>query len=235
MWNKISKIYVGTNLVRPVPEPTPFIPWANTKAYYKLNWNLDDSSGNNFNVLSQTWTITYPNNKYASMTNFRAVFPTPYSRRWTTDPFTISLWGRNLSNENVFSYWLDYNNEGYWWLVLSSSNSWWSASCVVSPWVGGWTDTFTVSSNVWHNAIVTRGYSEWMKLYIDWVFKGWMIGGTRDTGDLRINNRAWIWTLNETGASTISWDLSEIIVENKVRTAQEIADYYNASKSIYWL
>jgi len=45
----------------------PREPWANTVAYYKFDWNLNDSSGNNRNMALSRGSVTYWtiwNNKY---------------------------------------------------------------------------------------------------------------------------------------------------------------------------
>ena len=51
----IKEIYLWTTKVR----PEAWKPWANTLAYYKFEWNLNDSSGNGRNASILNWSASY--------------------------------------------------------------------------------------------------------------------------------------------------------------------------------
>jgi hypothetical protein len=85
--------------------------------------------------------------------------------------------------------------------------------------------SFTTSR---HNAVFT--YSNWSWIvYVDWT---------------AVYN--WTWSPNILNDHTSIWSngnisdfwkgyLSEAIFENVVRTAQEVSDYFNQTKSLYWI
>jgi hypothetical protein len=90
----------------------------------------------------------------------------------------------------------------------------------------------TLSSWTWvHYVSIFDRTDGTIKVYKDWTFVGSASAGY----DL-----AYTWV-----ALTIGWSavwgryfdgrLSNVIIEDKVRTAQDVADYYNLTKSNYWL
>jgi hypothetical protein len=60
--------------------------------------------------------------------------------------------------------------------------------------------------------------------------------GTSTINSFRDEFRIWVndgdsWTTPK----YMTWYMSDLIVENKARTAEETANYYNSTKSNYWL
>jgi hypothetical protein len=81
-------------------------------------------------------------------------------------------------------------------------------------------------TNTWTNAIFTN--DSWtQKLYINWQ-EVWTSSQTLDT-----QNSLNIWW--RYASYYFDWKISEFIIENQARTAQEVADYYNQTKSNYGL
>ena len=64
-----------------------------------------------------------------------------------------------------------------------------------------------------------------MTLYINWQQVKQVSAGSWT----RLPYWAIVW------ANGSNWDMSNIIFENKARTAQEVSNYYNITKWKYWL
>ena len=205
-----------------------------TVAYYKLNWNLNDSSWNNRNATQSWWTITYPNSKYARFSSWYAKFNNWFPNTWwTTDNITISLFARNISpswwEANIFCVWQDWTWD-WRWQILRYEN--WYLSMAVSKW-SSWASQQTNSYNVsiWERHHLVWTYSpanRQMKFYIDWVLKQTVsIQAT-----MRISSVSAIWkTWNY--SHSLNWDVCEIINEKALRSDEYVAKYYNKYKNIF--
>lgn len=222
MWNKIQRIYVGTNQVRP---PT-WKPWANTIAYYKFDNNLNDSSGNNRNLTTYSWTFTYWTTvqwaKFVQM-------DTSTSSSNLAVPF-------NLSNYTV-SWWISFSEirwSTYQWIMVDLE--WWDGYPRLHTYANKvysftWDTWIAWTVNTWYNLICV---CDWLilKEYINGTFiSSYTLTTDVSSGTLIIDGIA----DKSRTQYRISWKLSELILENKARTAQEISDYYNQTKANYWL
>lgn len=196
-------------------------PWANTIAYYKFDWNLNDSSGNNHNLSVAAWSITYWTAgwwwKYVHINkNTRTNYwERSFDYNWNN---TISLrMNPQITNGSIL---LEMWNGGQEFLRFGGA-----ISCGY-----GWGMSYSMSTNTWYLVTFTRNWTS-TALYINgsliWTWTGdktW-IHNIR----FKLNNAG------DTSSSTYSNNtyLSELIWEDKERTAQEIADYYNQTKSLY--
>lgn len=206
--------------------PQGWKPWANTIAYYKFDWNLNDSSGNNRNLSMSTWTFTY----------------------WTES------WGGKyvyMDRNSWSNYWEDsinYNNTtlAFWRKGTSSSPTSW-ATAFIEIWSASDQSYIRCQQNIqfayrpnltysagtsWHHYVLVSQTST-CDLYVDWVkVNSWTAARTwTKTTRFRLNQVA------DTNSSTYSndWYLWELIRESKEWTADEILAYYNNIKSNYWL
>ena len=211
------------------------VPWSNTYAYYKFEQDANDYSGNGRNATA--YNITY-----TTLTSWKkiwvfngsssyAVCPF-YNYTWTTNPtFTIcvrirltavpgSSALRNLINNQTS----DYN--GYFTDLLWAK----LRNCFGNSIAEQSYTNMTAWS--WYLLCVT--VSNWAinrYLYYNWTLYTW--------------SESW-WTYTSVNqyvniGRRATWDrywygnISELIIENKVRTTQEVAKYYNLTKSNYWL
>ena len=226
MWNKIQRIYVGTDLVRP-----SWKPWANTIAYYKFNWNLNDSSGNNRNLSMYTWSFTYPTlSSWQQYCRLRSsAYTTNYTIPFNRTAYTISWWySWNTISTQYQKIIVDLRsgdnyrprafNFGSWWNYV-----YWAAS------FDGYGVAYT--HNTWYNVVTTYNNMV-VSSYINWTFiHSLTYSRSETTGTLRIN-----CATDKTSTSySCAWWLSELILESKARTAQEIAKYYKDTKWNYGL
>lgn len=225
MWNKIQKIYVGDHY-QVYPKWTP---WANTIAYYPLEKDWNDYSWNWHNGTA-SW-ITYSSISWVNCASFAwsisSYIAIPWL--WTLSTLTTSIWFNTTTTKS---------GSQLFWASPSSDNANlqeyvdWSA-IRISRWNGSNSDpvSYSVACNngVWHNLIVTNG-SDWLKMYYD----GTLVWSSNNVRTIKSDNwRTYLWWWNQLSTYTYLWYMSSLILENKIWTAQEIADYYNQTKATY--
>ena len=200
-------------------------PWANTIAYYPLTNDFNDYSWNGNNLTGYNsatiWTLSgmtcldlTANSSYISWT----VSNIPQGNQARTNMFWVK-WN-NIWNYPV--YWYGSSGSGRWDTVYSNSNITWSQ-------YGGavYSDVYEDISNRIHVAITTSGNS--IVLYVNWAIQ--------KSGSLTVNTNGTTLYLgkNPWDNAYLNWYISQFIIEDKVRTAQEISDYYDQTKSLYWI
>ena len=224
-------------------------PWVNTLAYYPLEVDVNDYSWNwrnwtNSNVTFSDWVAVF------NWTNSEVTFSNASWQRPTTN-FTISVWARALSwdhntynrnyyivskkyegmqyyRQSIYEISLSYNNKTFVWGI----NNWDSRS--VTP----WNTNVAISLNDWHLYTITND-NQTKSVYLDGSLLSqgttWTISDYSSEPPLRIwnstPNPSWSYATN----GWFNWNISNVILESKTRTAQEISDYYNSTKSNYGL
>lgn len=230
----ISKVFLWDTKIRPSHTPTPWYPWANTIAYYKFNWNLNDELWN-YNW-SWAWTSAY----YNISANKQAI----ELGRINTGNISTPL---NIAPNTVLFYmrWIDLNatsqdRRQLIWQTTDFEQNWrnfraiptqYNSTTILWNWFlpstnYKYTNTSIVDTN-WHLFTITN-WDNSVKLYCDWVL---------------LNTVS--WSLSATSWLAIWWNggwwyraniyMADLILESKVRTDQEILDYYNQTKANYWL
>ena len=202
---------------------THYQPTANTVVYYPLSLNADDYSGNNYH-LTENWSITYTE-QWAVFTwsqslsrSTTALLPT-----WASDR-TVSMWMYPQSSsgyKNLIVYWSNASLQSFrlwvsktWYLVFSS--------------YGSDSSTYATPFNNRYN-VVAKYTNNTVYVYVNntlWI----TFAKTLNTTNSNLN----IW-MNIWGSNNMIWKISEVIIENKARTDTEISNYYNSTKSLYWL
>lgn len=207
-------------------------PWANTIAYYPLKADFNDASSNNRNLTNSWATITtvgwvicgyWNGSSYSSYTGYSL----------GNSARTVSVWSKPnsvwSSDAGVFHI-SPYNTAWNWSLGLQYHNS--KTVIQTSDWSSSAANIQATVTDWWHNIIITQT-GQTVKLYVDGVLK-W----SKTNYPSQANAPTW-WSLWAKFGSTYSekfnWYISEAIFENKVRTDQEIADYYNQTKWNYGL
>ena len=117
-----------------------------------------------------------------------------------------------------------------------------NCSLVVCNWVATlsryiWTSyniaDWTVNDWAWHHILGTYTSTWWTKLYVDWVY---IDADATTTSVSSSSGYTFIWWHQSWQSQfTFSWNISNVILETAERTAQEITDYYNQTKSLYWI
>ena len=215
MWYKIKKIYQWTNLVRPVWKP-----WSNTVMYYPFK---DDQ-------LDKVWTSSLPLTwiKQTLWYNFSGSWEYKVNNPNVNNRF-ISVWVKfnslitsSWASQTIFTYPAEVNYCLYNAATSFTKRFW----CYVST-SGSTTDKWKSFGNydyvLWQWVHLAYG-TDWTKCvaYVNWVLN-------------------WTYTTNSTLSrwmTFLRWmDLtySELIGESVCWTSQEVQNYYNSTKSKYWL
>ena len=227
MWYKVKRIYQWTNLVRPVWKPN-----ANTIAYYPLtsSTTTSDLSWNNRN-LTNSW-VTFGTYKWVDCAySNKTSYLTKSSFATNLQNLTISAWVYYVWNNSSW----DWNYNQFVWRWWGSTENFWAYTenfytpwrLVCSPW---WFWRFQLTNNSqWYNVVVTYNYST--------TTATMYVNGVAGTSNTSTNPPSWtnIWIGGKESNHWWNWWLSEFIVENKVWTLDEISNYYNQTKSKYWL
>ena len=219
-WN-VSAVYVWTTKVRPP---------ADIKiAYFPLENDYVDKSKNNISM-TKSWTISFTTlSSWKKVANFQ---------RWTI--YSNNSFMNLLPNGYTVSYWYTVNknstyrrNQFYLWWAYNTLECW---ATTLETWWGLWktklyyygdNSIWDTSHSGWLNAVITVENHTSVKMYINWNLytshsttqSGWFLG---------------IW-YSAISSDYHNWYMSEFIVDGKLRTAQEIQDYYNQTKSNYWI
>jgi hypothetical protein len=201
-------------------------PWANTVAYYPLTstTTVNDMSGNNRNLTNNWATFwTYQWISCVYWTARRQRINTP-SLNWVK---TISLWTNwsgNYANSNS-NFSVIYADEQATALAYRKYNDY---KFQFYDGVENLINSYITNQR--YNLVVT--FDGTAKIYINWQLLWQGTNAVQNTGWIFYFMR-WVWTGDT--ADGYLWWISNIVLENKVRTDQEISDYYNQTKWNYWL
>ncbi len=229
--NALVWAYIGD-----VNAPNPWTPGANTVVYYPLTstTTVNDQSGNNHHLTNNNDLVTFWINAWVNCANFGTPWASTHNLYYTNPTFlpswnasrTMSIWAystrTSLHDSMMF----------FWW----ERSSYKLCSLFFHTWVyfAGYsadTSQYTFTTNTWHNVVATYDGSI-VRLYLDGAQMG-----TKTTTLNTTTPKFWIgWGgTSPYYASNHYRDgyLSECIVEDVVRTAQEVADYYDDTKAIY--
>ena len=208
-------------------------PWTNTLLYLPLNWDLVDKSSNQ-NNWTWWWTGAYSDIIPWSSKKC-AYFNSNSYITLTTQPV---VWNPTFTH----SCWFKTNSEWIWFMHDFWYDNYWKRSTLCIFYVNNkrplqdtyWTDIYLWSAtdsskwNTWLHLVYTYNWSWTHKFYINWtLYWSW-------SWNLTINswNHKEIWRRNQ----SVSWYMmSECIIEDKVRTDDEIQAYFNKTKSKYWI
>lgn len=208
-----------------------WMPWANTIAYYPLTseTTVNDLSWNGYN-LTTNWTVTFWTNQGVSCASFNSswLYISSFSQLQWTASRTYSFW---IYDNNTWTWQPTYvfqwrtGNNNQMVLIFTDGNK----NYTISQW-GSSSGSFWAKKNgQWVHIAVTYDGSKFT-WYTNWTSAGtWTYTINTQWSELAIWKNSW-----NTWGSFV-WYISEVIVENKVRTASEIAGYYNQTKSQYWI
>lgn len=220
----VKEVYVWTTKVR----PTWWQPWANTIAYYPLTSETTTTDKKwNYN-LTNSWNITFGINQWVNCASFN------YNWNLTVSNFyNLSQWDYTVSIR-AYKLTQQWSWDRYVYCIGDRSTRWWTSAIEYDNSrlrFAMWYDDIDASVNPWNqrvNVLITYvKSSKTQAIYVNWEQK-WTRTATytHTLPDLTL----YIWW-----PSTNLWTgyLSNVIIENKTRTSQEIADYYNLTKWNY--
>jgi hypothetical protein len=214
-----------------------WLPNKDTVAYYKFNWNLNDSSGNWYNLSmangsftywTESWWWLYVQTNQPSRSN-QATLPI------TTQNFTISFFMQ-------FPSWLTPYSASYWDcnpFEFIGSNAFCRPSVKSSSFkmLDHTALSFTPPDyNKFYHYVIVWDSSK-VTLYINWTQQAQTntrLPSWTTNMDFKFNSVG-DWSYYSNDIYTSIDKLWEFIIENKVRTAEQVAWYYNQTKSLYWI
>lgn len=240
---QVSKVFVWDTQVRPTWWGGRQ-PWANTKLYLPLDWDVIDYSSysRTFTVYWATasvWTPVFDTlssgkqvadfiatNHYNSNWFMFINNPTNIPNSWN---MTLSFWICSGGSTSTYQEIVSYRGNNFYrmsmlgddlhYLFHGSAQE--NTSFILTVWtwyhivnvVENWVCTIYCNSN----QIYSDSYSYWSgsdKL---------CIGAIYDPNWTNLRSEAY------------NWKLSEVIIEDKARTAIEISNYYDQTKWDYWI
>ena len=263
-WQQASKVFVGSTQVRPT-WPAPRTPWANTLAYYPFTDDYNDHSGNGYNVTStnntRLTTLALTGVKCLDLNDSYCtvdITNTPLLMNGTI-PYTIVFWTLWKNQYWTRTFAINWREAGAWgWSGITAPTStdyssrnnliecrnwYYGSSSVPEGWhISKWA-TSNMSwaywnSGVW-NCFVVSYTTNWLKVYFD--------GSHVSVADTPSNYvQYWTYWPQNNGSplkiwqrqdSTVcgNWYISSVIIEDKEWTAQDAADFYDTTKSYYWI
>lgn len=220
------------------------VPWTNTVAYYPFtstSTNIDQS-WNGHTLTTFTW-ITFE-----TIASWLSVARFSWSSSWNS--CKVQSWDFTMNNRWTLSIWAnpEHNGWGYpdkyilfrasknpnveptIWMHTARSGVYTARNRWNWVWVEYYSTVLPIVDWNWHHFLVTASWTS-LSLYIDWIFV-WdnttTVPSMTDTGRIFIGS-------NDDNYYWYKWLLSEAIFEDRVRAIQEVVDYYNNSKSNYWL
>lgn len=202
--------------------PTWWQPWANTLLYMPLSSNATDTQGNTTTIWGNVTFWTNWGVACANFTNIGNISVTPFA---IPSSYTVLARCNNISGFDEVSWrvfdmgnpriWLAYNNQGYY--TYENNAYFW-----------------TTTQNAWFLicAVVTNGSGV-----------GYLKGsGVNQTTTINVAPYSLtpsamnIGNEYNNGANRhFLGYISNVIIEDKARTAQEVSDYYDQTKWDYWI
>lgn len=228
MGYKLTWMYIWSQKVRP-SWWGGWQPWANTVAYYPLDTDFTDWSWNSRD-LTNTWA-TITTQGWVACAYFDGSSYADYNGYSLSNTGRTILWWCYIPNDNTtkaFVHISNYNKlhpTGSLGLLLN-----WT-TIIVSDWVANYNNgTFT--PNQWFLLTITQAWASEI-LYINWV----QVSTKSDYPSEWDAPDGWcLWAkFCSIYTEKLTWYLSNVILEDKERTAQEISDYFDLTKSAYWV
>ena len=237
MWYKLKRILIYPDgVTEKQVYPVPFKPWANTLAYYPLNSvsTVNDLSGNGRNLTNNWvtfWTYDWIDCAYFSWSSY---LKNTYTDMSLTEA-TINIWVKKTRNADEAFAWLWDNSPDTQLSLVWNTSDRIGSKYYQSSFKYEWYKTVSVVWN-WINLVLTVN-SSWNKVWYNWVQQSLSYTNWSSSTWLSsfTTNNITLWAHQWWNSNKFIWYISNAILENRVRTADEILNYYNNSKFNYWL
>lgn len=239
MWNKIQRIYVGTNQVWPKPWLWNSLPWSITDTNMLMNmkwWNnsYSDLTGHCSYSLN-TGSITYLNDwdNYAWQFNSANIFITWQTIYAKNVARFYSLWHKSTWDWNrVFNFTQDSAWSQLYLSIVSDWCRFWREESNVW-WVWSYTVSWLINS--WHLYWIWYDWAWTSVLYLDWV----QVASKTNTG-------SWYWctpinqNIGSNGKKTcqnyyewfMKWQVWQFLIYTSRPSDADILAYYELTKPL---
>jgi len=203
-------------------------------AYYQLNGNANDSSGNNLNGVGTN--ISYTTEVQGSSATFSGnsyITVASNSNLQNLSQVTISMWVRlqDLNNkQRLIAHWTSGDNDGQSFVIsVNSSNDTLGFIVQTTNAVSSSISTPVVSSNVWYHVVAVYNGNTALIYLNGNLSASEQISGT-------IDNRTGSLYIGQGGSSSfpnnlLDGQLDEVRIYNRALSSSEIQDLYQGSTS----
>ena len=230
-------VYIGTRGELKnayIGEYKGYTPWSNTVAYYPLTSSstIQDKSWNNKTLTNvwnvAFWTYAWVNCAYFNGTSNSQLYNTSISfSAYPTQTVLVWMyitWTSSSVYQTIYHIWTTAKTGKlgswfkYWTWLCIGSWYWWYES------IKSWN-----INGSWHLLVNVTNWTSSTQ-YLDWVLYQSLTNSLSDT-----QTWLYIWWAQQNTSERLSWYESELIVENRAWIATEVSNYYNLTKSNYWL
>ena len=211
-------------------------PWANTTLYLPLNWDITDP----YNQVTYNWVWTSSFATWSTgvqaanftWSNAISLWASTDFEQWTGEMTVLSWFTSNLSWEHR----CEFNNNWkyfFWIRIYNSKLGFYCKNSSSADQRESWTTTL-ISWTKYLAALTMK--ENWQAI----LYLNWNVEKTINIWTFRaLTSQFWqhigAWRTADAPAEFWRWMIKDFIIENRKRTAQEVADYYNQTKWNYGL
>lgn len=232
---KVSSVYIWNwDSTATKIRPVWWRPWANTVAYYPLTSTstVNDMSGNEL-TLTNNWNAVFWTYDWVDCAYFNwnaSLRQSSLTTQYIWQTFTFMAWMKVVTECNVWTYNNQWTNRGIWLVIQNNNDKIWGS---IWQW-GSFLDV------VYNTTINNTWYLIWLTHNSNWDLKLYFNGVQVQTGSWAVNEWAsnfaiWAAVFKESEIYYSNGYVSNVIIEDKERTDQEVSEYYNLTKWNYWL
>jgi hypothetical protein len=211
-----------------------WLPWKNTVAYYPLTSTstVNDMSWNGLN-LTNNGNVSFGTNYGVNCANFPwnwVLRNSTLTTQYFGQTFTISEWV--LRHGNEFVIWTCNNSWTKRAILTNLSTTFVNYS--IWTWSSFSDYQYPINSvtDQWYHIVMTHDNTGALVWYLNWQQ---IITWNITVGEWASNFWIWASVFKDSEIYYSNWAASEIIIENRAWTSDQIAWYYNQTKSLYWL
>lgn len=236
-WYKLSKIYVGQDLVRPSSRNFPYEKNAYTELYLPLVDDAEDYGGKNHATVNNGVTFTTVGSTPCALFSSDSIQVVDTTGLRWANGYTWCLWwkysGSRSTASDMISLWWDNSANSV--LIRTLNNKF---QCWLNPnasWFGNQvevTSSIANDTSSRHNLVLTY-YNNTNYLYVDKTLFGSKTASSASTYNNTDAMR--IWCFYSPGTYNFNWNLSNIILESRQWSASDISTYYDNTKSYFGL
>ena len=229
-------VWVGNGVGKQVrPYKYPYKPTSNTLLYMPLDWDLYKSGTATTTATlwsNASWGTVLWDLKWLSL-NGTANSNIIISWLPAFSDFTLNIWVKlnNRDNDAMFVKRWNWNSAGknlQFWMRKNQSYK-----TMFNFFTYDQYGNTSLNTNTRYNIIVTYNYSTKAKnIYLNWS-NNWSTTSAWQIDFWTVD--VYIWSNEDWSASVVNWLMSNLIIENKEWSSTEVSNYYNSTKTLYWI
>jgi hypothetical protein len=210
-------------------------PWVNTTLYLPLDWDSTDP----YNNVTYSWVGTADYDDWDTWVQAWKFNGNNAVALWASTDFENSTW------ELTYCFWFTTSSPSteqrcsfnvswkYFNMCrITGSKLWCMCSTDQQQYFATWTTTITADTK--HLATITMKENDTIKVYLDGVLEDTVSISWTFTA---LTYQRWqhVWSWRDAISEFWYGMIKDFIIENKVWTAQEVADYFDQTKANYWI